>query len=234
MSVFKKIFLLWLAYLFVLPVFGETDTDSINTIDLEKYRTGFSVGINDLPWDATGVSLRWWRKSGNGRELIINRTGIYINYSKGERTEEDSLGTETEQTRSKRINIPNITYCFLSRKPLGVKGMYLVKGIGLGAGFGISYNDIYPPEGEDAREYRYYSGNTTLSFPIGIEHFFLEKFPNISYSLSADIYGTLSFNYSKDIREYPDSYPIRSRTIADWYITPSFGISPAFYLRVYF
>lgn len=234
MSFFKHLFLLILACSFVLPIFGETNTESINTVDLEKYRTGFSVGINDLPWDATGVSLRWWRSNGSGREFILNRTSIYIDYSREESIEEDSLGTETEQTRYKRISIPKITYFFMNRKPLGVEGMYLVKGIGLGSSFNISYDDIYPSESEDGREYRYYSVSTTLSFPIGIEHFFLEKFPNISYSLSADIYGTLSFNYSRERIEYPDFYSIRTRTRTDWYINPSFGVSPSFYLRVYF
>ena len=199
MSKFKSIFLFGLTCLLVPSIFAETETESIISADVEKHRTGVSIGINDLPWDATGVSLRWWRKDGSGRELIINRSSIYISYSRGERTEEDSLGIEIEQTtREKYINIPDITYSFLNRKAIGAEGMYLVKGIGIGAGFRISYDNTYVPENNISREYKYYAGNLTLHFPIGIEHFFLEKYPNISYSLSADIYGTISFYNRKD------------------------------------
>ncbi len=230
---FKSIFLFGLTFLLVPSIFAETGTDSIISTDVEKHRTGVSIGINDLPWDATGVSLRWWRKNGSGRELTINRS--YIRYSRGERTEEDSLGIEIEETtREKYINIPEITYSFLNRKAIGAEGMYLVKGIGIGTGFRISYDNTYAPESDISREYKYYSGDLTLHFPIGIEHFFLEKYPSISYSLSADIYGTISFYNRKDITAYPDSYPYNIRTVDDRYIQTSFGISPSFYLRAYF
>lgn len=217
--------------LFVIPIFAERPTESLLPSDLEKYRTGASIGINDLPWDASGISFRWWRENGSGRELIINRS--YISYSRRESTEEDSLGIEIEQTtRSKSINMPDITYIFLNRKDLGTEGMYFVKGIGIGIDFRISYDDSYIPESDISREYKYYLTDLTLHFPIGIEHFFLEKYSNISYSLSADIYGTLSLGYRKGRTEYPDPYRISAYN--DWNMQTSFGISPAFYLRAYF
>lgn len=233
MPILKSIFLFGLTCLLVPSAFAETETDSIIPADVEKYRTGFSIGINNLPWDATGVSLRWWRKNGSGRELTISRS--YISYSRGERTEEDSLGIEIEQTsRDKSINIPDITFYFLNRKAIRGEGMYLVKGIGIGTGFRIFYDNTYAPESDLSREYKYYSGDLTLHFPIGIEHFFLEKYSNISYSLSADIYGTISIYNRKQITEYPDYYPYIIRTYDDWDIQTSFGFSPAFHLRVYF
>lgn len=233
MSVFKSIFMFSLMCLFVIPIFAETPTESLLPLDLEKYRTGASIGINDLPWDASGVSFRWWRENGRGRELIINRS--YIRYSRAESTEEDSLEIEIDgTTRDKYINIPEITYSFLNRKAMGAKGIYLVKGIGIGAGFRISLEDSYTPESDIIRENKYYAGNLTLHFPIGIEHFFLEKYSNISYSLNADIYGTISFYNRKNRTEYPDSYPYSISTDNIWDIQTSFGISPVFYIRAYF
>jgi hypothetical protein len=233
MSTFKSTFLLSLTFLLVLSVFAETETDSIISANVEKHITGFSIGINDLPWDAREVSFRWWRKNEIGRELTINKS--YIRYSRQEETEEDSLGIGIEETnREKYINIPEITYSFLNRKPLGAERMYLVKGIGIGLGFRISYDDTYAPENNISREYKYYEGTFTIHFPIGIEHFFLEKYPNISYSLSADIYGTTTIYNRKDITSYPDSYPYTTRANNIWNTQTSFGISPTFYLRAYF
>ena len=237
MSIFKNIFLLILICTVVPSIFAETETDSIISADVEKHRTGFSIGINDFPWDATGVSFRWWRTNGSGRELILNKDGIKITYGEEEGTEVDSLEIENRQTREKEIYLPGIIYYFLNRKATGVKGMYLVKGIGIGANFNIRrYDSNSDITGDHIRdiEYRYFSGGLTIAFPIGIEHFFLEKYPNISYSLSADIYGTISLNYRKDIIIYADYYSPDSSTDNDWYIKPSFGISPAFYLRAYF
>jgi len=234
MSVLKSMFLLSLTCLFVLPIFAETQKESLILSDLEKYRTGASIGINDLPWDASGVSFRWWRKGGSGREMTINKSSLIGNYGRRKMTEEDSIGMETEETHEKRLIFPGITYYFLNRKALSPEGMYLVKGIGFGTGFDISYDEVSPLEDGFSRDYKYYSGNIKLSFPVGVEHFFWEKFPNVSYSLSADINGSLSFSYRKEKTEYPDDYTLQSRDITDWDITPSFGISPAFYLRVYF
>ncbi len=237
MRFFENILSLSLVLLFVSPLFAETQTDSIISADVEKHRTGFSIGINDFPWDATGVSFRWWRTNGSGRELILNKDGIKITYGKEEGTEVDSLEIENRQSREKEIYLPGIIYYFLNRKAIGVKGMYLVKGIGIGANFNIRrYDSNSDITGDYIRdiEYRYYSGGLTFAFPIGIEHFFLEKYPNISYSLSADIYGTISLNYRKDIRNYADYYSHDISTDNDWYIEPSFGISPVFYIRAYF
>ncbi len=234
MSVFKSIFVLCLTCIFVLSIFAETQKESLIPSDLEKYRTGVSVGINDLPWDAGGVSFRWWRKNGSGRELTINASSLSGNYGRRKMTEEDSIGTEIEDSHEKGLNFPDITYYFLNRKALSTEGMYFVKGIGFGTGFDIYYREVFPIEETIGRDYKYYSGNIKISFPVGIEHFFWEKFPNVSYSLSADIYGRLVFRYKKEKLEYPEDYIVQTREISEWYVTPSFGISPAFYLRVYF
>ena len=113
--------------------------------------------------------------------------------------------------------------------------MYFVKGIGLGAGFNVSHDDVYPSADDISQSYRTYSGDLTIHCPIGIEHFFWEKFPNVSYSLDADIYGSFYLSYRRTQRIYPESYYTdRVITENDWYLRPSFGISPSFYLRVYF
>ena len=234
MPVLKKFFLPCLVFLFIPDLFAEEEKGSLVSSDLEKHRTGFSIGINDLPWDATGVSLRWWRENGSGRELNVAKSNLSGRYRRREQVEEDSLGMEIEETQEKTLSLPVITYYFLNRKALGVENMYLVKGIGIGIGFSASHLDSYSPENEITEKDKRYSGTIQFSFPVGVEHFFWEKFPNISYSLNADIHGDLSLNYIKQMREYPDSYPIDARTLTDWYITPSFGISPSFYLRVYF
>jgi hypothetical protein len=234
MSVFKSIFILSSMCLFVIPIFAETPKESLIPSDLEKYRTGASIGIDDLPWDASSVSFRWWRENGSGRELTINTSSLFANYGRREIVEIDSSGTETEDMYEKHLTLPDITYYFLNRKALNPEGMYIVKGIGIGTGFRFYHDENYSiGSGFDA-DYKYYSGNIKIFFPVGIEHFFWEKFPNVSYSMSADIHGGLTFTYKKEKMNYPDDYTVQTREITDWNITPSFGISPAFYFRVYF
>jgi hypothetical protein len=234
MSLFKNIFLFTLIFTVAPSIFAETELENITSTESEKKKTCVSIGVNDLPWDATGVSLRWWRESGSGRELNVTKSNLSGRYRRVERIEEDSLESGIEKIREKYISLPVITYYFLNRKALGAENMYLVKGIGFGLGFSASHQDSYIPENDITEKDKRYSGTVKISFPVGVEHFFLEKFPNISYSLNADIHGTFSINYRKEMIEYPDSYPIEARTITDWYISPSFGISPAFYLRIYF
>lgn len=184
MSVLKNILLLSLVSVFVPPIFAETNTEII-----EKQRDGFSLGVNDFPWNAYEVSMRWWNENGNGKELSIDKFYISIDQSES-----------TESSRSNRTSItfPNVKYYFLSRRPSSFsEDIYFMRGFGVGLGFGISLSEIEHviPSPRERVENNHYWSSFSLYIPIGIEHFFWDKFPNLSYSIGFDLYGSVSLDY---------------------------------------
>ncbi len=210
MSVFKSILLISITCLFVPSIFADTNIESIT-----NHRTGFSLGVDDFPWNAYEVSLRWWQDNGKGKELSIDK--FYLSINKVE-------STSSGYSRRTIISFPNITYYLLSRSPSSsFEDIYLVRGFGLGLGLDISlietvfsdtdrlYNDIY-------------QGSLSCYIPIGIEHFFWDKFPNLSYSIGFDLYGSISFRYRSQERN--DTWQKTKEG------TLNFGISsPKFFIR---
>lgn len=217
MSVFKSIFILSFTCTFVLPIFAETKIKDIKTHDLDKYRTGFSLGVDDFPWNAKDVSLRWWQENGKGKELSIEKFYLTINKSGSETiTSEESMRTV--------ISFPNITYYLLSRSPSRFsENMYLVRGFGLGLSLDIvlretTFSDI------DKLINDIYQGSLSFHIPIGIEHFFWDKYPTLSYSIGFDLYGSIVFRYSSQNRN--DTWQKTKEG------TLNFGISsPKFFVR---
>lgn len=158
-----------------------------------------SIGVQLLKWNEYGVSFRKWKDDTRGRELVMSNISSYFKFDK----------TETS------YQMPTLHYNILERKPVS-EGIYYVGGIGLGLDLG----------------YTSYCGcgalkwvvDTTvgLRFPAGIEHFFLEKYPNVSYSLQLDPH--ISLNYMH--KEY------LAKTSKEGRVTV--GFAPAVFLRVYF
>ncbi len=190
MAVFKNIFFLIIACLFVPSIFAETETRNviINEItnDLEEYRTGFSLGVDDFPWNACRVSLQWWNKDGIGKELSIDK--FYLSINKVE-------STESEYGRRTTISFPGVTYYFLYRdSSSSLNGLYVIRGFGFGLGFETYFSEITHFNIDHSIDKRYTS-SLSVYIPIGIEHFFWDRFPNLSYSVGFDLYGSFSYSY---------------------------------------
>ena len=212
MSVFKRIFVISLMCLFVLPMFAETDTESIT-----NHRTGFSLGVDDFPWNAYEVSLQWWQDNGKGKELSVEKFYLTIN-----RSESETIASEN--SRRTAISFPNVSYYFLSRSPSRFsEDLYLVRGFGFGLGLDISL--IETVFSDTDRLYNdTYQGSLSCYIPVGIEHFFWDRFPNLSYSIGFDLYGSISFRYRSQERN--DTWQKTKEG------TLNFGISsPKFFIR---
>jgi hypothetical protein len=212
MPILKIIILLSITCLLVPPIFAETDIESTT-----NHRTSFSLGVDDFPWNASEVSLQWWQDNGKGKELAVEKFYLTINKSESETI-------TSENSRRTTISFPNVSYYFLSRSPSRLfENLYLVRGFGFGLGLDISlietvfsdtdrlYNDVY-------------LGSLSCYIPIGIEHFFWDKFPNLSYSIGFDLYGSFSFRYRSQERN--DTWQKSKEG------TLNFGISsPKFFIR---
>jgi len=212
MSVFRNIFFLIIACLFVPSIFAETETESIT-----KHRTGFSLGVDNFPWNASEVSLQWWRDNGKGKELSIER--FYLTIDKRE-----SETITSENSRRTEIIFPNVTYYFLFRSPSSsFEDIYLIKGFGFGLGLDISLRETVF-SATDRLFDDVYQGSLYFYIPIGIEHFFWDKFPNLSYSIGFDLYGSVILRYVSHNRN--DTW---QKTKGG---TLNFGISsPKFFVR---
>ena len=139
-------------------------TDSTSSTNFSKDK--FSIGLNSLPWSASGVSLRWWDKNKSGSELIVNVLGLAYD----------------PRDFSYNIGPTEIDYTWFDRNEiLGVNNMFLVKGMG----FGLDYY-IYG-DSSSRRGHVYLK----ILFPFGIEHFFYSGIPNLSYTVDATFYGAI-------------------------------------------
>jgi len=167
-----------------------------------------SIGLNDLPWHANRVSLRWWNDNNRGKELNINEISLAYNYY-------------PDDDYSIMINTQELSLYFLRRDPLSVAyGMYFVKGVGLGLGFKGRFSRETLYEGVVMKSSSF-SIPLTIHFPFGIEHFFWNRCKNISYSIDADIHATIQYNYEKN-------------NVVTRHIYTSFGVASKFFLRFYF
>jgi hypothetical protein len=200
----KKTLTLMIVTLFILmsfasPVWAEDDPALEETGPVPNT---YSIGINNLPWHTTGVSLRWWKNEGAGGEFIISGTGGGVMNHEME-----------EEYQTGDFDISGLRYYWLRREEnTRVADFYYIWGSGIGFDYTQSTR---------------FTGNSTkiqldYYWPMGIEHFFLKNYSNISYSIQADFCVQLSYwNFNSG------SEHITANDL-------SFGVIPRFYLRYYF
>lgn len=179
----------------------------------------YSIGLNDIPWNATRVSFRLWRKERKGLELSIGKI---------------DFGSESQSEFAiyRFIKVEQIRFDLLSRsQPMSIEGLFLVRGYGLGFSGDAweqeddrrtVYDDAYRLR-QRARIYLY------LYMPLGIEYFFWERYPNISFSVHADFYFRFGYGYNYEYEIYYDRSEYENHSV---YFT--LGLDPSFYIRFYF
>jgi len=146
------------------------------------------------------VEFRNWKDKEKGYRILLERSKSYIGY--GEQSDEEGLF----------LNITQIELVLLKRHlQEKIKRMSFYKGIGID--FSCYARILQDSKQSDIGLY--------LSFPCGVEHFFLESVPNISYSAEIDF--QLGPSYSKYDKRLPDSL-----------ISLEFNINPLFFIHWYF
>jgi hypothetical protein len=185
--------------MFTGPLYAQDDS-GMESSDFTK-----SIGVNNLPWDATGVSFRWWKDDNKGRELIIGSLSSSLKWR-------DDLSYSL-------FNLSGLQYYLLERKELSSpENIYFTKGIGFGLGFQTTNNhDAANPDDQ-------FQINAAFLLPIGIEHFFLNNHQNISYSIEANPSAGLAYSY---FYSHAGNYTRHDMKLF-------IGVNPKFYIRIYF
>jgi hypothetical protein len=187
----------------------------------------FSIGVNDLPWDASKVSLRWWKSENRGHELSLG----YFRAEIGDKEFTSDYATRDGDLVD--VSVTEIRYDWLRRKksPL-LDELYITGGIGFAVDFSVRSDEsrsVYDYDTVEFRdEYKFTSTSFYARFPIGFEHFFLKKYTNISYSLEADFYAGVGYDYASSKHEGLSL--VKSETKAG---EISLGVTPRFYFRFY-
>lgn len=180
-------------------------TDNNTSVHFSNGKT--AIGINSLPWLATGVSFRWIDKNKNGNELKIGTTSLTY----------DSL-TFAYSTAS------SIEYTWFERNRIpGFSDAYSYVGMGIGLQWDISRTTYYF---EPSRSFQDRIIITRVLFPVGVEHFIFKEIPNLSYSIEVNL--VLEFQYAR----YIDNYNYTSYDYTRY--SGAINISPRFYIHWYF
>jgi hypothetical protein len=96
----------------VITSFEETSATTI--------RNKFSIGVDKLPWDASKISLRWWKSENRGNEFSVG----YLKGNVRKKYYEDKLDVE--------LSISEVGYYWLSRKKFNhLERFYITRGIGI-------------------------------------------------------------------------------------------------------
>lgn len=185
-----------------------------NAYAAEQFKR-FSIGINNLPWKATGVSFRWWHNKHKGNEFFFKQLYAFIG------NEETTFGSG-DTPKIERIagfRMREVRFLFLRRRksPFS-QNLFITYGAGMSAA-------------TDYDEKEYTSGTfsrirLSLLAPLGFEHFFLKKYPFVSYSIEAllCVYG----DYNEVRVENSSGYKNIRRVT-----TFNMSLSPQFFLRFY-
>jgi hypothetical protein len=181
----------------------------------------YSIGLDNVPWNATRASFRIWKDEGRGMEISIGKVDF-------------ASEQQGEFVTYRYIKLEPIRFDWLRRsQPMSIEGLFLVHGYGVGLSGDASeheddrsgddyYRDAYRLR-QRARIYLY------LYLPLGVEYFFWERYPNVSFSVQADFYCRFGYGYDFEYSRYAytDEYENNSG-----YFT--LGLDPAFYFRFYF
>ncbi|MCK4351499.1 MAG: hypothetical protein KAX13_11600 [Candidatus Krumholzibacteria bacterium] len=189
----------------------------------------YSIGLDNIPWEASSVSFRIWKDERKGLEISLGR----IDFGFEERD---------EYSTHRFLRFDRIRFDWLRRsQPLSIEGLFLVHGYGLGlsadawerksdrkSGDQYYTNDYYLRQ--KARIYLY------LYLPLGIEYFFWERYPSVSFSVQADFYCRFGYGYEFEFSSYYNSfsnfYTSKEHERHSGYFT--LGLEPSFYFRFYF
>jgi hypothetical protein len=190
-----------------------------SAIDTSYFQNHFSIGINDLPWEASSASLKWWKNGKTGFQLNVG--SITTGYSK----------TESTYDNESILNggISNIGVYWLRRDALKrINGFFIEKGLGVSTSiFGNlryrtvrSASDTLSDSLADSRIY------VDVRLPLGFEHFPIRGTNNISYSLDLDFYLGSGYLYRRNVDERNTGSRMNNFNF-------SIGVTPRFYLRWY-
>lgn len=197
-----------LCLLFVLgfPVWAEDEPtlDDPTLNGTEPVQGTFSIGVNNFPWLASSMSLRWWKNENVGREFMIGTIGLEV-----------SAQADTyEGSTSSEFSISRLRYDWLHREKTDLMdNLYYIWGNGIGLVYDTEKTDILSNLEVDLIYYH----------PLGFEQFFWDKYPNLSYSIQADFYAGVSY-FSRST-----SYNSGYETSTSF----SVGVQPRFFLRYY-
>ncbi|MBC8180041.1 hypothetical protein H8E88_02850 [candidate division KSB1 bacterium] len=195
---------------FFLVVFLLLTTSTFSKVNRNNSSTDssfkYSIGVDNTPWDAYNVSIRFWKNQTINNMLTIGR------------------GTTTITTKDDTVYLDNYNVTFridrFNRQPFGKNNtlkFWVI--IGKGVDFSVSFRDYTHSPGRSASDSKYYTIN--FHYIRGIEHFLFKDIPNISYSIYADFYTGIRFS------QPPNAYYKNMYTL-------SFGLKPTFYLWYHF
>lgn len=177
--------------------------DNTSTAHFSSGKT--SLGLSNLPWLSSQISIRWWDKNKSGGDLLLSST--YLDYDSVKFDYSSASGFE---------------YIWFDRNRIaGINDAFFYSGMG----FGVNYHIEKITYSNSNHQNGYINFNGF--FPIGIEHFPIKEMPNLSYSIEAKF--KLSLGYYKDLYVYTYSSDYAVEKFS-FYIY----IIPQFYIRWYF
>ena len=182
----------------------------------------YSVGLDDLPWNASAASFRMWKDDERGIEISVGKIDF-------------SFAEQGADATSRYLTLDLVRFDWLRRsQPLSLEGLFLVRGYGLGLSGNARENELDRRDDEYYRDEYYLRQQARiylyLYMPLGIEYFFWKKYPSISFSVQADFFCRFGYGYDFEYRRYynqTDEYENHSG-----YFT--LGLDPAFFFRFYF
>jgi hypothetical protein len=205
----KKICLIILILALALPLLPQEPVADHDNPWYRAEKNRFSLGLNNLPWNASRLSFRWWRNRSSGHEFTISI----------------STRADISSPQSSGIHIRELRYDRLWRKRSRyIRGLYHVGGFGLGGGLD---SILRTPDSSSVKNS--FDGYLQLYIPLGIEHFFLKSFSRLSYSIQLDFYGRVNYrriNHSDDWKERWGDLDTD-----EWSI--SLGLKLQFFIRLY-
>ena len=52
-------------------IYGQETASPDEISSISSITNKYAIGINDLPWEASRVSFKWWKDENRGRELSV-------------------------------------------------------------------------------------------------------------------------------------------------------------------
>lgn len=183
-------------------MFGQVNKNISSSESSFKY----SIGVDNLPWDAFNASIRFWKNNNINNILTIGRSSIAVS------TINDTAYFDNFHVtiRLDRINRQSFDDNQNSN-------FWKIKGKGIE--FTSYYRNYSSRSRSSIRDPLSYSINFHLT--VGVEHFPFKEIPGISYSVFADIYTGIKFS-RETIGNYNNLYSL------------NFGLKPTFYLWYHF
>ena len=206
---FIRKYLKKLLFFLLCVLISSSSTFALQTDQMQLPEYSKSIGIDNLPWDASKVSFRWWKNKSVGKEIVIGNFSAHTTWGNDRPDEWLSL-TGIQFFSYNKNNL------------LESNRIHFTKGIGFRLS-ATTHNYSFPNSKSLTDRF---IGAAAIYFPVGIEHLFLNKYPNISYSLEANPYGNIIYQYNY---HDPDSGNNSTYHRASF----SIGAGVRFYIRYY-